>query len=254
MKKPPKQRFEERKETEAILFRELVLGFWEFGPKQWLNTGGGFDGFSEPSLNFYRIRQVATREELEQLLPQEESLQIGFQNKFLHLLPVEHHGPKLYPVLHLRGDFTKNPVEVSLQVALFQQLDEGEIKAIGFRLESPGGPSEEGLGDHNFYHIQMIRSFAIHDITTKNAKLLPDLPPEECNKWIPDKEPTFPLLAGDSIELFLCLLVGLYGWNSVESFLNRASWGPGHQKQYRQRMERMRPYRSDVVSTSKNPK
>jgi hypothetical protein len=225
-----------------------MLGFWEYQIHPWISDGrlfskgSIFECFSEQDKSLYLNQWIATREDLERLLPSEETVEKSFERRFLLLNPTLH-GIRLYPVVHLKCDFGKSPAEVRFQMALFQK-DGNEPKATGFRLESP-----EGEGDHNLYHLQMIRCFEIQSKTNAPPDYFPILPPEGSNSWIPNKEPTFPLFANDATALLLCVLVGLYGLREVESFLGNYSWGHDqHIKlpdEYKQRLPR---YRSTGIS------
>jgi hypothetical protein len=137
-------------------------------------------------------------------------------NAFIYLQPIDKDG-WLVPIMSIKFDFQGDTPHVCLRTALFlshEMNGKPVLKAIGFRYESPEGP-----GLHNFYHVQPIIGFA------KNRWRLPG--PD----WIPTSCPCFPLDAKNSVHLFVCVLVSLYGmdfikdlqsapfWNQVKSYL-----------------------------------
>lgn len=69
---------------------------------------------------------------------------------------------------------------------------------VGYRFETP----EDG-DNHNFYHAQPCRSLGAKDDPIEHA-----IP-------ISQRDPTFPLAAGNALELLLCLVTSLYGMNGL---------------------------------------
>lgn len=71
---------------------------------------------------------------------------------------------------------------------------------VGYRFETP----EEG-DNHNFYHSQPCRSMGAKDDAIEHS-----LP-------ISQRDPTWPLSAGNALELLLCLVTSLYGMNGLSN-------------------------------------
>jgi len=142
------------------------------------------------------------RVELERLLPHGETLQIDFllQRKVLFLRPSEK-GGFLLPVISLKCDFARQPTaELRLRVGLCVLGADDRLRVLGYRFEMP---ENDGSGRHDFYHLQLIRSFE------KGAPALND--PEVGLDWIPDVQPSFPLDATGPLTLMLSFLVTVYG-------------------------------------------
>lgn len=126
-------------------------------------------------------------------------------NKFVHM-PIVESGGRWLPVLTFEYDF--GAARVRLRVGLFQLVEDdngqAKLRAIGFRFETPedeNGAAEQEPGRHGFHHAQPIMSFVPGD----ERRVLPT------PQWLPTKQPSFPLDANDYIQLFLSMLVTIYG-------------------------------------------
>jgi hypothetical protein len=85
-------------------------------------------------------------------------------------------------------------------------------QAVGFRLESPEGPAgKRGVGNHDYWHGQMITEFEKGDDQIRT--LLGATP-----RWIPTRQPAFPLPAKKMGDLFAVLLLSLYGARQLGKF------------------------------------
>ena len=194
-------------DEELRLFRDLVLTIWDHHRKPWFwPRGQAKDIYIDISTPF---QSFADRSELEASLPTEEQVKAEFPAwRFLYLEPVVR-GQVLVPVLSMKCDFGRSVPEVRLRLGLFLRHDRN-IKAIGYRLETPEGP-----GIHHYYHLQMIRGLRLSML----------FPPEDCLRWMPDAAPTFPLDGDGSVKLILGLLIGLYGIDETVALLRKASLG-----------------------------
>lgn len=97
-----------------------------------------------------------------------------------------------------------------LHIFLFKTDGSGNVSGeFGFRIESPEGPRGEGVANeriHGFYHAQLMSKFL------KKESLL------KVPSWIPDRQPSFALMATNTTEALLNLLVALYGKYGVSDF------------------------------------
>ncbi|MGI4787347.1 MAG: hypothetical protein ACRYFS_00710 [Janthinobacterium lividum] len=116
---------------------------------------------------------------------------------FVYLKPVEHDS-WIAPILSISYDFERDFPMMRLRLSMFVLDDNDELKAIGYRFETP---ESEGDGIHNYYHAQMIYRF------DKVGKIK-DLP---CPKWIPQTQPAFALDATSPCTLLACMLCSVYG-------------------------------------------
>ena len=81
--------------------------------------------------------------------------------------------------------------------------DKTTLNGIGFRMETPEGTDNGSTGIHKFYHAQLIQQFSPKEFKDKlQTKSL---------SWLPESQPSFPMLADCPVTLFLCLIVTLYG-------------------------------------------
>jgi hypothetical protein len=123
-------------------------------------------------------------------------------HRFLYLRPIEEGGSFL-PIMAVKCHWDENNLEVRIRMGLFR-LFETELKASGFRYETP-----EGEGDHNYYHAQLIFGF---DKDTKRLQF--------CERWLPVTQPAFCLDANNPVSLLVGLLVSLYGFGIIRQMLS----------------------------------
>jgi hypothetical protein len=110
------------------------------------------------------------------------------------------------PYLRCMWDFDTDPVALRLRVALCYQHPSDqprELRAVGYRYETP-----ESAGRHSMHHVQPIRSLA-----GATGKELPGL-----FRYTLDDAPTFPLAASDAAGVVGCMLVSLYGLDTVAAY------------------------------------
>lgn len=178
-------------DRELAGFRDLIL--WVYDNHQ---RPDNYDNNTaiEIYLKLKGIEPFAHRRELEECIPTETQVRRAFPwNKYIYLNPVEK-GTVIVPVLRLKSDFGCDPPEVRFRLGLFL-LHEGELKAFGFRYESPEGP-----GRHHYYHAQVIT----------------DLGPHSARQfWLPVSQPAFPLDTDHPISLLVSMLISLYGLDCV---------------------------------------
>jgi len=172
-----------------------------------------------------RVRGVLRFEHitrLEKLFPSSENPQVDFLGlkRFLYLEPIVEGGHML-PVLSLRCNFKSASPEVRLEVGLFLVDGAGELRAIGYRFETPEGEA----GKHHYHHAQLFRNFQ-----KQAAWCLP------CPPWLPTEQPSFVLSATDGVTLLINVLLSMYGrtylgkfsgplWSLVKDYVDKMRLG-----------------------------
>lgn len=116
---------------------------------------------------------------------------------FIYLKPVEK-GDWIIPILSISYDFESNFPVMRLRLSMFLVDKEDELRAIGYRFETP---ESEGDGIHNYYHAQLIYKF-------DNDERIKNLP---CPEWVPESQPAFALDATTPLTLLVCMIGSLYG-------------------------------------------
>ena len=86
--------------------------------------------------------------------------------------------------------------------------NEEKVYGIGFRMETPesqnqGVDASAKVGIHDFHHAQLIQKFGQEQLDCNQ--------PIDCPCWLPESQPSFPLLADCPVTLLLCLILTLYG-------------------------------------------
>lgn len=134
--------------------------------------------------------------ELESMYAFETRITSVKSNRYLYLRATH---SCMVPVLDVAWDQSRSIPELRLRVGLFLRDDNDELRAFGYRFESP-----ETIGNHHYYHAQYIHGF------NKDAFFWGDT-----KTWISDDCPTFPLDADSPVKLIVSVLVALYGKNFV---------------------------------------
>lgn len=84
-----------------------------------------------------------------------------------------------------------------LLLAFREDAQNGSLKSVGLRFESPEG---EG-GKHNYWHVQLTSSFVLN-----GGQVHPSTP-----SWLPSSTPAIPLDASSAPSCVVALAVALYG-------------------------------------------
>jgi len=188
--------------TELALFNKVLLAVWERN-KYWKNYGGPLSRIYTELFPIYEV--VHTDSALKDLLPSDSNVYVDFweKRKFIYLDPPQRESSAV-PVLSLQCNFGCSIPMVSLKLALYLLDERRDLRAIGFRFESPGGP-----GLHHYYHIQLINGFMRdapfyrgHDQSVADSTAL---------SWLPVTQPALPVGADKPVKLLLSLLISLYG-------------------------------------------
>lgn len=143
------------------------------------------------------------REEIDKWIGDSSPMDIDLcRKRKAFYLPVLDEHPNFVPVLSVKCNLSASVALLKLRLMLFCSDDGCDgLCGIGFRLETPqGGESDP----HNFYHAQLIR-------TLEPPSRDEEEPDVECPVWVPETQPSFPLVAQSPVSLLLCLLMTLYG-------------------------------------------
>lgn len=127
--------------------------------------------------------------------------------RVIRLIPPKHHSDRLV-VLWCRWDFGKSPAKCGYYYGNWYFLrppgaNNGPkiLGFLGYRFETP-----EAGNNHNYYHCQPCMNFGDKD----------DPPaPYAIERSVYD--PTWPVAAKNSIELLLCLVLSLYGFDEFRN-------------------------------------
>lgn len=185
--------------------RQLFRTLYQIQEKRWFRQARTInkDALTAYNMLAYKWYPLSDRE-TDELFADPETVHIDFAElrRVLYLPPLERDA-RFVPVLSLTCNLDETTTEISSQVMLVSLLEDEEQQSrlcgVGFRLES-------GAGRHDFYHAQLIRD-------------LPGGPPIACPTWLPDTQPSFPLLANCPVTLILSLLLSLYGIEWCRAFV-----------------------------------
>ena len=103
------------------------------------------------------------------------------------------------------------PNKVPALLALFE-MSTDEVRAVGFRFETPEGGDERGHGHHNYYHSQMFNYFR----PNKDNKIP--------TNWCPDTTPAIPLDAQNPVQLIISMLCSLYNMDYIKRLAGSTVW------------------------------
>lgn len=181
---------------EVRVFRDLVLWIFRKHEKPWDYKDAKAKGiYDEISTSTYQ--SISNDKELEGYLPNDQKSQAEFPDKkYLYLKPIPA-DQILVPLLTMSTNFDLTPHTVKIKLGVFLK-HKNQLHAFGYRFESP-----EPKIDHHYYHLQPIRGFdtSIPFLTKHVNELM----------WFPERCPTIPLDASNSVSLLLALLISLYG-------------------------------------------
>lgn len=169
----------------------------------WLVSSQGLssDARSAVSARVLQIYPPAPSTEFVKSELDEDEGELGAPSNYLYLRCPEK-APNLQPIVSVK--WTDNPHVCSLRLRLLlckQGQEREHVEGLGFRLEAPEG----AIGRHSFFHGQLIK--------LENAN--PGSP-----DWLPDKEPTLPLVAANEVQLVAALAVALYGAEVVTTMVS----------------------------------
>lgn len=176
----------------TVTFRRLFLAIWNEQNRAWKHRSGR----NKPSekarethdrlMAHPRFCNQFDQRALEARLPSADKLSSDFGHMFL-LLPPTERASEFVSLMWARYDFSQQPETVEFRVTMSCVQDRG-LKHLPFRMEY-------GTGMHSFYHAQ---------IGNRNDRVLDP-------KWLPCRQPSFPLAANCPVTLTLALLLSLYG-------------------------------------------
>lgn len=156
---------------------------------EWLGKNG-LKRLDKPTLN----RWLASYEERQLDM-------IG--RRFVLVLPCPKKTSPLVPVVALRAGFPRGVLEdPKILVALFTCVEnetEGDLYAVGYRVEPPSDPGDEGT--HDFFHVQ--------HVTQMDGVPLPT------PVWMPEDQPSIPLPAQTAEDMLICAAMLIYGFRGA---------------------------------------
>ncbi|WP_139276539.1 hypothetical protein [Pararhizobium antarcticum] len=121
------------------------------------------------------------------------------ENKFVFLTPFEFGTYTYLPLLSVDMDFTKPWPMISihaLHYGLHKRHDggkESETRCFGYRYDKPA----VRVGDHDYFHVQFTHG------TEKGRRN------RHIDDWISTKDPSIPVDATDSVQLFLSAVIAI---------------------------------------------
>ncbi|MCG3207159.1 MAG: hypothetical protein FOGNACKC_00759 [Anaerolineae bacterium] len=190
--------------------RDFLLKIYEEQKSDWSEETYTNRKPSDKARDFYTKyiynmwHQVDEREFEKLLNKSSDKLEVDFSatKTVLFLPPLEKDGD-FVPILNIKCKITEAVNSLRFYVLLVRLGEAGQKPyGLAFRFESPENEhyekqtKDEGL--HDFYHAQLITGFSYG----------PDL---EIPPWVPDSQPSFPLLADDPLTLVFAMLMTLYG-------------------------------------------
>lgn len=123
-------------------------------------------------------------------------------HRYLYLPPLDKDS-EFIPLMSFHYDF-KDKAKPAMKFSLhLLTMHNRELRSIGYRIETPHGSGKQEPGAHDFHHAQLCREYM------GGGGKWHTLP--NCPEWLPTTQPSFPLPARDYVELFVCLLISLYG-------------------------------------------
>ena len=198
-----KKRKNPPEDSDPGLLAELLL--WVFDNFEKSNRNNLFSAKAKKIIKEIENRYLKfeSRERLRQLLPSDARREADSNKskRYVYFMPVDEGGP-IIPIMTFGYNLSRSspPIpEVRFRVGLFLMDSTQDLKSIGFRFEAP-----EGEGIHHYYHAQMITGFSKGDASLNSLN------------WLPESQPAFSLDAKNSVELFICLLVSLYGLEIID--------------------------------------
>jgi hypothetical protein len=132
----------------------------------------------------------------------------GYTDQWI-FLPAPTDGPLRIPVLNILWFRDVEPNRVSYQLGVFYPRAEGEPLARVWRFESPEGADSI----HGFFHAQ-----PGHALRTMKG----DIEVRTADPEIPQGAPTIPVDADGELELFVALLVAVYGLTEAKDLIGGA--------------------------------
>ncbi len=135
---------------------------------------------------------------------------------FMFFPPLERN-PDFLPILYLPRSLAEWQGDGYVYRVVLYRLgdkcgDTTNVYSLGLRFEGPHGGASGGAGRHDFWHVQLVRSFP-------NVAI----PLCGCPVWLPETVPSMPLYAGCPASSLLCVLASLYGGRILKSFLVQAN-------------------------------
>jgi hypothetical protein len=206
---------EDNLRTEVAFVKRLLLGLHQLSFNKFCNREGGWSDARILDV-LEKLQMFGSKEWLEDRLPSDHR-QKGRLLSRSHLLFLDFvDKDNTLPILDMVWDLQRRPVEeIRFRFFLLHWENNDRPRAVGFRLEAPEGP-----GSHDYWHGQMIAEFEKGD-----AQHIQKLIGEEIPRWIPRRQPAFPLPAKSMGDLLAVLLLSLYGLKQLRTFSELDGFG-----------------------------
>lgn len=189
---------------------QLLQGLCIWQAKKWSRPIRG----EEPNDDAYRAYALLSsvwaplgETELSRIFRRDQELDLFAIGKALYLPPLRHHA-NFAPVLTMRCQLDRECSGLALRVMMVSANDTDALYGLGYRIERGGN-------QHAFAHAQLVRDFRVGLQQRKG-------PPIACPDWLPEREPSFPLPASNSVALIIATLICLYGLN-YDEYIDRAT-------------------------------
>ena len=200
------------------IFSDLVHWAWQ-------KFRYDFDSQRQDAAEWYnvlvtRYAPIMTDGELQGMLPAKRGVAADlYSTKHIMVLTVIEQGDVILPFLTMNYDFAPDDGKVWIHIGLLCNASKDEasphdaqysfkFRSIGFRIEPPEESGATARSNHDYYHVQPLRSIR------RQEDHLP-----LCPVWFPDQWPTWPIHARDPVQAFLSALVGLYGLRALRILL-----------------------------------
>ena len=225
--------------AEIEFVNALLLDLFESTAERFHKRGELWD--EKTSRVCEKLMPISNTRQLQRSLPSDERPVGRLRDEGL-LLYMQHSevdkGEKALPVLDMGWDFTlnryKHPI-IRFRFFLLHWDGDGQIRAVGFRLETPEGEGRDAEipGSHDYWHAQMITELEAEDNLLE--KLIDPL-----RFWIPTKQPAFPVPARKLGDLLVVLLVSVYGMRQLSALIQ--SFKSSSSMALKKRLKEMRIY------------
>lgn len=141
-------------------------------------------------------------------------------------LPAPHRGKLRIPVLNVIYNSATTPPKTNFHLGIFYDADPVPL-ATGWRFECPEPTGDDDTQSmHAYYHAQS--GHVVRTLTSDRRLPVADTE-------IPAGQPTFPMDAGDEVDLFVCMLLSLYGLRQADALIQAMT-----QPDLHGRLQRMR--------------
>lgn len=110
------------------------------------------------------------------------------------------------PYLQIAGRQDEDAILLNIRVLQIRMQGENDPLVLCYRFEAPSTfrTEDSTVGDHNYWHMQLSERFGRRR------------PPTSSMPFVNARQPATPVHASSSVQLFLALIVALYGRRAIE--------------------------------------